>query len=90
MMPVSCDSTAPVQARLGSSASRVFARQEREAFDAVDQALLVDALDLGLFEIVGRDDELAAFGVRHAVARAEGIEHAPPATQWRARREPEG
>jgi hypothetical protein len=39
---------------------RLLAGKVREALDAVRQPLLVDALDLGLFEIVGGDDELAA------------------------------
>ena len=64
--------------KVGLETSRLVARQEREAFDAVRQSLLKNALDLGLLEIVGGDDELAAFGVRHAVARTEGVEHAPP------------
>ena len=46
-----------------------------DAFAAVDLRLLVDFFDPGGFPLVGGDDELAAFAVRHAVRGAELVEH---------------
>src|SRR5205085_3361064 len=59
-------------------AAELVATDEGEALDPVRHALFVDALDLRPLEVVRRDDELAAFSVRHAVALAIGVEPAPP------------
>ena len=49
-----------------------------QAFDAVDGALLLDLPDLVELGLVGGDDQLAAFAMRHAVRGAELVQHAPP------------
>ena len=49
---------------------------ELESFDAVGRAALLQRLELPDFVLVGGDDELAAALVRHAVARAELVQHA--------------
>ena len=59
--------------------ARGIAAEEFQAFDPVDLALLRDSFDLGGLLLVHRDDQLADLFVRHAVACAEFVEHAPPA-----------
>ena len=49
------------------------------AFDAVGQRLGQNGLGLGEFRVVGGDDQLAAFAMRHAVRGAEVVEHPPAA-----------
>ena len=59
--------------------ARGIAADHLDAFDAVFLRLRQDGLDLGQFRLIGGDDELAAFAVRHAVRGAELVEHAPAA-----------
>ena len=47
-----------------------------QSFHAVDLALLGDYLDTLELGVVGGDDQLAAFPVRHAVFGAVGVKHA--------------
>ena len=78
MMPVSGERSAPMHE---SSAS--MARAALPPIISTPSTPLVsawqDGLDLGQFRLIGGDDELAAFAVRHAVRRAEVVEHAPAA-----------
>ena len=67
MMPVSDDTSAPVQERAGSSDRASAAADQPQALDAVAQTLRVDAFHLHLFGGVGRDNQLFAFTVRHAM-----------------------
>ena len=59
--------------------ARRIAADHLDAFDAVRFRLCQDGFDLGQFRLIGGDDELAAFAVRHAVRGAEVVEHAPAA-----------
>ena len=52
---------------------------EVDALDAVDLRLLEDAFEPRDLALVGGDDELAAFAVRHAVRGAKVVQHPPPA-----------
>ena len=91
MMPVTGDSSALVQHRFGSIAIASAARQHAHAFDAVRLGAALDAGEHRVFLGIGRDDQLAAVGVRHALLGAVGVERlARPATQNRAMRLPAG
>ena len=67
MMPVTGDSSALVQRRFGSSAIASAARQHAHALDAVHLGAPLDAGEHRVLLGVGRDDQLAAIGVRHAL-----------------------
>ena len=69
----------PDAEKLRLHGARGVAADHLDAFDAVRLRLRQDGLDLGQFRLVGSDDELAAFAVRHAVRGAEVVEHAPAA-----------
>jgi hypothetical protein len=64
---------------LGLHGAGGIAADHLDTFDAIRLRLRQDGLDLGQFRLVGGDDELAAFAVRHAVRRAEVVEQAPAA-----------
>ncbi len=79
MMPVSGECSAPMQDNSGSSARAALPPISLQAFDAVDAALRFDRLDLVELGLVGGDDQLAAFVMRHAVRGAKFVQHAPAA-----------
>ena len=59
--------------------ARGIAADQFQALDAVDAALHLDLPDLVELRLVGGDDELAAFAMRHAMRDTEFVEPAPPA-----------
>jgi hypothetical protein len=71
----------------GLHRARGRAVDHREALDAVAAALLKDRLHLGHFGVLGRDNQLAALAMRHAVRGAEFVQQAAAArTVVRAQR----
>ena len=89
-MPVTSERTAPLQNRLGSSDRASVALRESQPFDAVGETLLVDPLDLRLFEGVGGDDQFAAARMRNAVAFAEAVQHPAARDAVPGAEDPEG
>jgi hypothetical protein len=62
-------------ARQASAGSSRRALDDLDPFDPVDLRLLEDRLQALGFAVFGGDHELAGFAVRHAMRRAEVVEH---------------
>ena len=65
--------------QFGFHGARGVAADHLGIFHAVRFGLRPDGLDLGQLGVVGGDDQLAAFLVRHVVPGAEFVQHAPAA-----------
>ncbi len=63
--------------QIGLHRHRFGGAQEAHALDAVGLGATLDLRKLVALDLVGRDDQLAAVEMRHAVLLAIGIEHAP-------------
>ena len=80
MMPVSGECSAATQYERGLHRARRVAADQLKPFDAVDRRPAWRCLSiLARSASLGRDDQLAAAPVRHAVRGAEFVEHAPAA-----------
>ena len=78
MMPVTGDSSALVQRQVRLHLDRLGRAQHAHAFDAVRLGAALDAGEHRVFLGIGRDDQLAAVGMRHALRGAVGVERLAP------------
>ena len=75
MMPVSGDTSAAMQDNSGSSARAALPPISSRPSTPLLRPCASMRLDPRAFGVVGRDDQLAAFAVRDAAARAEFVQH---------------
>ena len=75
MMPVEGERRAAVQDSAGSSASASSRRQQGQVGHPVGGGAALDGFELARLLLVGRHDQLAAAGVRHAALPAIVVEH---------------